>query len=82
MKKTQDQHTHFPWKKSLIASLVIILCFLMVLGLLYAIINVSKLSDKSWIFATVWACILGAFLIGYWIYQIVQFHQTRKDEKK
>ncbi|MFA6861662.1 MAG: hypothetical protein WCR56_04715 [Bacilli bacterium] len=79
-KKGNPEHSAFPMKKCLIASLVIFICGVLVLTLLYAIVNSSSIPDKSWIFAVVWASLVVGSLIAYWIYQIIKYRKTRKDE--
>lgn len=79
--KKYPTHTTFPIKKCWIASLVILLVAVIVLGLLYAIVgNKSALKEKSWIFLLVWGIVFGVMLVGYWIHQIRKYIKTRKDE--
>ncbi|MFA6624350.1 MAG: hypothetical protein WCS80_01110 [Bacilli bacterium] len=74
--------TQFPLKRCLLATIVILLCALMVLALLYGIANSAKIPDKTWIFVVVWASLTGASVIGYWIYQSVLYVKIRKAEKE
>ena len=82
MKNNTNYHTRFPLKRCLIASLVILLCAAMVLGLLYAVIKNEQITDKSWIFVLVWGIIFLTRLIVYWVRQILLFIHTRHDENK
>ncbi len=82
MKADKSYHTHFPLKRCLIASRVILLCAVMVLGLLYSVIKRENISSKAWIFVLVWAVIFFLMLAVYWIRQIRKFIQTRHDEKQ
>lgn len=74
-------HTKFPIKKCLIATLCIILVFIIILGLLYSIIYGANIPDKSYIFLIVWSSMFTLSLLVYWIYQIIKYIKTRKDEK-
>lgn len=80
--KNSNYHTHFPLKRCLIASVVILLCARMVLGLLYAIVKNENIPDKTWIFVLVWGVVFFLRLFTYWRRQIIQFIRTRKDENK
>jgi biotin transporter BioY len=84
MKRTKNnpyaEHTKFPIKHCLVSTIVIIICGAIVLGMLYGIVNSTSVSSKAWIFAVVWASLLGASLIAFWIYQIIKYKKTRKDE--
>ncbi len=82
---TFKDHTPFPWKKCIIATVVIILCYLMVLAMLYGIVNAAASGTKetvNLIVIIVWSSALGASLLAYWAVQIVKHLKTRKDEGK
>lgn len=79
--KEEGLRSHFPWKKCLIATLVIILIAFMVLTLLYSIVHSGGHSDKYWIILLVWGIVFFLLLVGYWINQIVVYYRKRKDEK-
>lgn len=81
MRKDEELRSHFPLKRCLIATLVIILCAVMVLTLLYSIINTQNLKEKSWIFILVWGAVFGGMTIFYWIEQTIKYIKKRKDEK-
>lgn len=72
----------FPLKKTIIATIIILLCALMVLSLL-AVLKDNDNPKASTIFVIVWACCFSLLLIGYWIYQIIKFKKKKeKCEKK
>lgn len=79
---TFKDKSFFPLKKCLIASVVIILCYLMVFTLLYAIVYSTDVQPFAYIFFIVWGSLLGLSLLAYWIYQICQYRKKRKDEKE
>ncbi len=82
---TFKDHTPFPWKKCIIATIVIILCYLLVLAALYGIVDAATNGVKETtnvIVISVWSGALGLSLIGYWIYQAVRHYKIRKDEGK
>ena len=81
MKEEESLRRHFPWKKCLIASLVIVICAFIVLTLLYSIVQVGKHNDKYWIFLLVWGLVFGTMLVVYWCVQITEYIKNRKDEK-
>ena len=78
---TFKDKSSFPLKKCLIASVVIILCYLMVLLLLYGVVNSTGFEHGHIIFA-VWGALLGASLLAYWAYQVYRHLKNRKDEKQ
>lgn len=78
---TFREKSSFPLRKSLIATIVIVLCYLMVLILLYGIVNSTKM-EKGYIVFAVWGSLLGASLVAYWIYQIAHYLKDRKDENQ
>lgn len=78
---TFKDKSSFPFRKSLIASVVIILCYLMVLILLYGVVNSTGMENGYILFA-VWGGLLLFSLIAYWVYQIVRFRKVRKDENQ
>lgn len=81
MKKNEGLKTHFPWKKCLIATVVILLCAFIVLTLLYSIVNANHQNEKYWIFLLVWGIVFGLMLFIYWLVQIGKYIDKRKDEK-
>lgn len=80
MKKTEPTHTKFPWKKCIIATVVILIVAVIVLSLFYAIAVNHRENDKNWIFFLVWGIVFGLMLLGYWLAQILKYIETRKDE--
>ena len=82
---TFKDHTPFPWRKCIIATIVIILCYLMVLAMLYGIVNAAVDGTKetvNLIVIIVWSAALGASILAYWAVQIVKHRKIRKDEGK
>ena len=75
-----ENHTKFPLKRCLIASVVIILCYMMVLVLLYSIIYANKIPEYSYIIIICWASLTVLSLASYWIYQLIKYKKTRHDE--
>lgn len=76
-----QNHSKFPLKKCIIATIIIIICFLLVLTLLYSILYGVDQED-NYIVAIVWAVCLFLAILSYWIYQIVKHHKINKDEKR
>ena len=79
--KSSD-HSKFPVKKALIASITILICYLMVLVLFMSIAYSASKGEYSWVVAVVWAGLLVISLIVYWTVQIVRYIKNRKDENK
>lgn len=79
---TFKNKSSFPLKKCLVASVVILLCYLMVFTLLYAIVFSTKISPFAYIFFIVWGALLLLSLLAYWGYQIYRYRKNRKDEKQ
>ena len=79
---TFKDRSSFPMKKCLVATIVIILCYLMVFTLLYAIVYSTDVQPFAYIFFIVWGSLLGVSLLLYWAYQIYQYRKKRKDEKE
>lgn len=76
-----ENHTKFPFKKCIIASIVILLCYLMVLVLLYSIIYANDLPKYAFIIFICWISLTIASILAYWIYQLIKYKKIRKDEK-
>lgn len=76
-----QNHSKFPLKKCIIATIIIIICFLLVLTLLYSILYGVNQED-NYIVAIIWAVCLFLAILGYWIYQIIKHHKINKDEKR
>lgn len=82
MKKDEEGlRSHFPVKKCLIATLVIILVAFLVLTLLYSLANSGGKNDKYWIFLLVWGVVFSLLILVYWLIQIVEYRRKRNDEK-
>lgn len=75
-----QNHSKFPLRKCVLASFVILLCFALVLTLLYAIVNSAGADDIGRIVLIVIISVFAALLVGYWIYQIIVYIEKRKDE--
>ncbi len=78
---TFKDKSSFPLRKSLVATVVIILCYLMVLILLYGIVNSTKFEYGGIVFG-IWGGLLGLSLVGYWAYRIVVYIKDRRDENQ
>ena len=80
MRNKIKDHTSFPVKRCVIASIVIILVFLIVLTLPISIIYSKDDLKYGWVLFLIWGILFAASLITYWIIQIVKFIKIRKDE--
>ncbi len=78
---TFKDRSSFPLRKSLVATTVIILCYLMVLILLYGIVNSTKFEYGSIVFG-IWGGLLGLSLVAYWAYRIIHYIKDRRDENQ
>ena len=78
----KKNHSSFPFKKCLIASLVITLSFLMVLSLLYGIIQINNLSRFNIVFISIFLSLFFISLASYWLYQFFLYRKRKKDEEK
>ncbi len=67
----------FPFKKAAIASLIISLVYLILLGLLYSIVNNVTDQKNLWILFVVWGSAFVVSLIAYWVYQFYQYHRHK-----
>ena len=78
---TYEKHTRFPFKKCIIASIVLLIVASMVLTLLVSITKNQPDDRLGFILLVVFLSLFSALLVGYWVYQIVRYIRTRKDEK-
>ena len=78
----KKNHSSFPFKKCLIASLVITLSFLMVLSLLYGISQINNLSRFNIVFISIFLSLFFISLASYWLYQFFLYRKRKKDEEK
>ena len=78
----KKNYSSFPFKKCLIASLVITLSFLMVLSLLYGIIQINNLSRFNIVFISIFLSLFFISLASYWLYQFFLYRKRKKDEEK
>jgi hypothetical protein len=72
------RNNKFSLKKAIIASVVIAMVFMLLLGLLYSIAMNAAGQENLWIFLVVWGGSFVVSLIAYWIYQIVQYKRHHK----
>lgn len=78
---TYDKHSKFPFRKCIIASIVIVIVASIVLTLLLSITKNQPDDRIAFILTVIFLSVFGALLLGYWIYQIVRYIGIRKDEK-
>ena len=76
-----SKHTKFPFRKCIVASIVILIVASMVLTLLVSITKNQPDDTLGFILMVVFLSVFSALLLGYWIYQIVRYIGIRKDEK-
>lgn len=84
MKKNKNEYelrSRFPWKRCFVATVIILLCAVMTVGLLVTIRDFTNIGDYNWIIILVWSLVFGGILVFYWNMQFIRFQKKRKDEK-
>lgn len=68
----------FPFKKCIIASIIIIIVYVIILSLLINFAN--NITDERYTFLIplIWAICLSLSLIVYWVYQIIMYKKYGK----
>ncbi|MCI1734575.1 MAG: hypothetical protein LKM30_02450 [Bacilli bacterium] len=78
--KKDPNHSHFPLKRCLVATLALIIIGAMVLTLIYSVVYSTGNQSVGRMIFIITGAILGALLVGYWVYQLVMYLVKRKDE--
>lgn len=80
-KETYQLRSHFPWKRCIIASIVILLCSVITIALIVPIRDYMNIGKYNWIIILVWSLVFGGLLLFFWIKEIIKYQRKRKDEK-